>query len=94
VTAKAAPRLADLLDRYGKEWCRALLRQWGSESKVYQAPETRTAWVGSALPGLCRSFCARDSSDGQTLARGVVMDQWAWVLDELKDIESTSRLRR
>src|SRR5260370_34903062 len=52
VTAKAAPRLADLLDRYGKEWCRALRRQWGSESKVYQARQTRTAWAGPQLPGL------------------------------------------
>jgi hypothetical protein len=86
VSAKAAPRLADLLDRYGTDWCRALLRQWASESTVYQAPQTRTAWIGSALPQLCRSLCARTSSDGQALVRGIVMDQWAWVLDQLKDI--------
>ena len=97
VTAKAAPRIADLLDRYGSEWCRALLQQWASESKVYQAPETRTAWIGSTLPGLCRSLCARDSSDGQTLARGILMDHWAWVLDQFKDIrkhESIKEMRK
>jgi len=86
VSAKATPRLADLLDRYGEQWCRTLLRQWASESKVYRAPEIQTTWISSALPGLCRSLCARDSSDGQTLARGIVTDQWAWVLDQFKDI--------
>lgn len=93
VTAKAAPRLADLLDRFGTAWCRALLRQWESESKVYQAPETRTAWIGSALPGLCRSLCARDSSDGQTLARGILTDQWAWALDQFKDIRKHESIK-
>ena len=63
VTANAASRVADLLDRYGTEFSRALLQQWASERKVYLAPETQTAWIGSTLPGLCRSLCARDSSD-------------------------------
>lgn len=83
---KSASRFADLLDRYGSEWCRALLRQWKSEKKNYELPEIRMAWVGSALPALCRPLCARTSSDGQSLARWILMEQWTSVSECLQQI--------
>ena len=85
LTSNVAPRLVDLLDRYGPEWCRTLLEQWASEN-IHELPEARVAWLSSALPNLCRSLCARDSSDGQELARWVLAQQWAWLTDQSKQL--------
>lgn len=95
VTAKAAPRLADLLERYGLQWSRALLRQWASEKKVHELTDTVTAWLRSALPALCRAWCARSrtSSDGQMLAREIVGEQWAWMIGHVKQIEEHSSVK-
>ena len=92
VTAKAAPRLADLLDRYGLAWCRALLRRW-EQDEGYEPAEARIAWISSALPALCGSLCARDAPDGPALARAVVEDHWAHMLAHFKDIQKLESAR-
>jgi len=82
---KAAPRLADLLDSYGFEWCRALLQTWGSEENP-EPPQTRLEWMDSALPVLCRALCASDSSAGRDLAGWILSEQWAWLLERSRQI--------
>ncbi|MGH8239740.1 MAG: 2OG-Fe(II) oxygenase, partial [Steroidobacteraceae bacterium] len=56
VTRKLAPRLIDLLDRYGAGWSRKLLRHWLSEEKRREPPETRLSWLAGALPALCTAL--------------------------------------
>jgi hypothetical protein len=85
LTSNLAPRLVDLLDRYGPQWCRTLLEQWTSED-IFELPEARMAWLGSALPNLCRLLCAKDSPDGQKLARWTLAKQWVWTLKQSREI--------
>jgi 2OG-Fe(II) oxygenase superfamily len=85
LTPKAAPQLANLLDSYGLDWCRRLLRNWESE-RADEAQKERLLWMGSVLPALCQSLCVRDSSDGQSLAQWILKEQWAWLLDHLKQL--------
>lgn len=90
VTARATTRVADLLERYGVEWSRTLLRQWTSEKNVHELVDKQIAWIRSALPALCRAWCARSASDGQALAREVLDQQWAWMLDRAKGVQKHS----
>ena len=85
LTPRAMPRLTNLLDSYGLDWCRTLLRNWESE-KADESPEERLSWMGSVLPALCQSLCVRDSSDGQSLAQWILTAQWAWLLDHSKQL--------
>jgi hypothetical protein len=85
LTPKAMPRLANLLDSYGLDWCRTLLRNWESE-RAHESLEGRLSWMGSVLPALCQSLCVRDSSDGRSLARWILTEQWAWLLDRSKQL--------
>lgn len=85
LTTQAAPRLVELLDRYGLEWCRTLLRQWSAD-KVHELPQARLAWMNSALAGLCRALCTPNAADGQALARWTLAEQWTWTLEESKQI--------
>ena len=80
LTTKAAPRLVALLDRYGFEWCRALLARWASGNR-HEGAERRMAWLVS-VPGLCRSLCAGDSPHALKLARWLVADEWAWLVKQ------------
>jgi hypothetical protein len=82
---KAAPRLTDLLDAYGLEWCRALLQNWASEER-HEPPQTLLSWMESTLPILCRTLCASDSPAGRELAGWVLSEQWAWLLERSKQI--------
>jgi hypothetical protein len=86
VTSRLAPLLADSLERYGLEWCRALLSRWVSE-KNYETPETRLAWMDTALPSLCRALCDGVPSDGEALAEWVLAEQWAWVLEHMRQLD-------
>ena len=85
-TPKAVPRLANLLESYGLDWCRALLRSWESED-AYESTEERLSWMGSLLPVLCRSVCVRDGADGQSLARSILTEQWTWLLDHSRQLQ-------
>ncbi len=82
---KAAPRLADLLDSYGFDWCRTLLQEWASEEN-HEPPQTRLSWMDSTLPVLCRTLCASDSSAGRELAGWILSEQWAWLLERSRQI--------
>jgi hypothetical protein len=83
---KAAPGLADLLDSYGLDWCRALLQTWASEEN-HNPTQTRAPWIGSTLAVLCRTLCARDPSGGRELAGWILTEQWAWLLDRSGQIQ-------
>ena len=78
LNARLAPRLAALLEPYGLDWCRALLKHWSAESRGYEPPETRLKWMSAALAGLARALAARESP-GETLAAEVLAAQWAWL---------------
>jgi hypothetical protein len=82
---KAAPRLADLLDSYGFDWCRTLLQNWASEEN-HEPPQTRLSWMDSTLPVLCRILCASDSSAGREFAGWILSEQWAWLLERSRQI--------
>jgi len=86
LTPKAAPGLADLLDSYGLEWCRALLHAWASEESHEPTP-TRLSWIGSTLPVLCRTLCDGDPSAGRELAMWILTEQWAWLLLRSRQIQ-------
>jgi hypothetical protein len=85
LTPKGALRLTDLLDAYGLDWCRTLLQTWASEEN-HELPQTRLSWMGSTLPVLCRTLCARDSSAGRELASWILTEQWAWLLERSRQI--------
>jgi hypothetical protein len=90
VKSKAAPRLVALLERYGLQWCRTLMRAWLSEKRHDEAPEARLAGMSATLPALCRSLCGRRGTEGQTLAQELLEAQWAWLLAHLKDLQQDS----
>ncbi len=71
-------RLVALLERYGLEWCRALLGRWASQDRR-DGGASRPAWLGS-LPDLCRALGAGDPPHGLELAQWLVREQWAWVV--------------
>ena len=78
LTARSAPRLAALVDTFGLEWCRALLRGWTAEDRGDEPDETRLKWMSGALAQLSRALAAR-KSPGQTLAAEVLAAQWTWL---------------
>lgn len=84
ITARLAPRLPELLERYGTEWCRSLLRQWTSENSIHETADARHKWMSSALAPICRALGAGDSSDGRTLAGEILMQQQAWLVQHVK----------
>lgn len=84
---KLAPRLADVLDRYGVDWCQQLLRHWLSDKKHGELPETRVSWLGDALPPLCRTLCDTGSSAGQQIARWMLREQWSWLSAHMKSLQ-------
>jgi hypothetical protein len=83
--AKAAPRLADLFDSYGLEWCRTLMETWASKEN-HERPQTRLSWMDSTLPFLCRALCASDSSAVRELAGWILSEQWSWLLERSRQI--------
>jgi hypothetical protein len=85
LTPKAAPGLADLLDSYGLDWCRALLQTWASEEN-HEPTQTRPAWIDSTLPVLCGTLCAGDPSAGREFAGWILTEQWKWLLDRSRQI--------
>lgn len=91
LTAKTAPRFAELLDRYGEDWCRTLLRQWTSERRAYEAPDERLAWMRAGLAPLCRALSRRpESSGGPGVARWILKEQWTWLLEHIEHVEEAS----
>ncbi|MCC6172017.1 MAG: hypothetical protein IT481_08300 [Gammaproteobacteria bacterium] len=87
VTPKSAPRLLELLERHGLEWCRALLRQWTTERPHHH--ETLTAqlkWLGAMLPAVCRRLCVADLPEGRELAAWLLEGRWAWMQTHLKQV--------
>jgi hypothetical protein len=86
LTASTTSHLLALLDRYGVEWCRGLLRQWHSNDRD-RAVAARVAWVKSALPELCRHLCTGSASHGIELAEWLAAEQWAWIVERAREIQ-------
>lgn len=86
LTPKLAPRLVDLVDAYGFDWCRDLLQKWVSEGN-HEPTQTRSSWIGSTLAVLCRTLCAGDLSAGRELAGWILTEQWAWLLLRSRQIQ-------
>lgn len=85
LASNAARQLVELLDRYGLQWCRTLLKQWASDD-MHEVPESRMAWLSSTLPNLCRLLWAKDSPEGQEFARWILAEQWAWTLKQSREV--------
>jgi len=79
LTPKAAPQLASLLERYGLDWCCALLAEWDST----RARGAREAWL-EGLPAICHGLCASGARDGVELARRLAAGQWSWLQGETR----------
>ena len=78
LTARLAPRLAALLESYGLDWCRALLKHWTGADRGYEPSEPRLKWMSGALASLSRALAAR-KAPGQMLAAEVLAAQSAWL---------------
>lgn len=87
LTARLTSRFAVLLDTYGLDWCRALLKQWRVEDsdRGYELPEARSKWMTASLASLSKALAAR-KTPGQTLAAEVLTGQWAWLRRQWSDI--------
>ena len=91
LTAKTAPRFAELLDKHGEDWCRTLLRQWTLERRAYEAPDERLTWMSAGLAPLCQALCRRpESSGGPGMARWILKEQWTWLLEHTESLEGAS----
>ena len=88
VTPKAAPKLVALSQRYGIEWCRALLVTWASEGRRgHSSGKPREAWMAS-LPALCRHLCAGGSGPGFELARWLITEEWTRILQQWEQLRT------
>ena len=85
LTPKAALRLTGLLEAYGLDWCRALLQNWTSEES-HEPLTKRLLWMESTLAILCRALCVHDSPVGRELAGWLLTEQWAWLLEQSRQI--------
>lgn len=72
-----APLWARLLERYGGEWCEALLAHYASN---HEGPG-REAWLLS-LPGFCEALRSAGSAGAIELARWLTNQQWRWIVGE------------
>jgi hypothetical protein len=88
LTPNAAPRLIALRERYGLDWCQAILGRWASDDRR-DGGERRTAWLAS-LPRLCRPLCSGGSVPGLDLARWLATEQWIWVVRQLTGLRKDS----
>jgi hypothetical protein len=86
LTPNAAPGVADFLDSYGLDWCRALLQTWAAEEN-HEPTQTRPSWIASTLAVLCRTLCSGDPPAGRELAGWILTEQWAWLLLRSKQIQ-------
>ena len=86
LTARTSVRLTAILDAYGLEWCRTLLREWGGE-QTHELPETRLSWIESVLPALCGSLCSADRADGRSLAQWLLTEQWGWLVAQAMQLQ-------
>jgi hypothetical protein len=85
LASSTARHLVALLDGCGLEWCRTLLRQWGSNDRD-RAVAGRSSWVKSTLPDLCRHLCTGSAPHGIELAQWLAAEQWAWIAGQALEI--------
>jgi len=86
LTPKAAPTLVALSQRYGIEWCQALLGTWTSEGRRDHASgKHREAWMAS-LPTLCQRLCAGGSGPGFDLASWLITEEWARIVQQWEEL--------
>lgn len=82
LTPKAAPQLVALTQRYGTEWCWAVLGAWASARRRDDSSGERpAAWMAS-LPDLCRQLSAGGPEPGVDLACWVVKEEWTRIIQQ------------
>jgi 2-oxoglutarate-Fe(II)-dependent oxygenase superfamily protein len=85
LTPRAAPRLVGLGQRYGLEWCRAILGSWASEKRRDTPGERQAAWTAS-LANICKQMCAGVSAQGVELARWLVTEEWTRIVKQWMEL--------
>ncbi len=85
LTPRAAPRLVALGQRYGLEWCRAVLGSWASERRRDTPGERHAAWTAS-LSKVCEPLCAGESAQGVELARWLVTEEWTRIVKQWMEL--------
>jgi hypothetical protein len=91
LTPAAARPLVALGDRYGMDWCRAILGSWASEDRRGEG-ERQKAWLTS-LPGLCQRLCDA-GSHGLEIARWLVTAKWARVVEQCRRLREVDHPKR
>ena len=86
MTPKAASQFAELLERRGIAWCRALWLQWTSKGRYQETEDRKLQWLGLALPAYCRALCADAISRGPAFAAWMLEDRWAWTRHYIKQV--------
>jgi hypothetical protein len=85
LSTSTARMLLALLDRYGLEWCRTVLRQWSSGDRL-QPVAGRSGWVTSTLPDLSHQLCTGGPPHATELAQWLAAEQWAWIVRQTSGI--------
>jgi hypothetical protein len=93
VTAKAAPLVVSLVDRYGNAWCRKLVLGWTSEKRYFELPDETLTWLGHVLPALCHALCGATATDGPAFARWLLENRWAWTEAHVKRVQKDAEAR-
>jgi hypothetical protein len=86
---RAAPRLVVLGQRYGLEWCRAILGSWASERRRDTSGDRQSAWTAS-LGKVCGQMCAGESAQGVELARWLVTKEWTRIVGQWMELRNES----
>jgi hypothetical protein len=85
LTPRAAPRLIALSQRYGLEWCLAVLESWASARRRDTTGKLGAAWTAS-FPGVCRHLCSGGSAQGLELAQWLVTQEWGRIVKEWTEL--------
>lgn len=85
LTPRAAPRLVALGQRYGLEWCRAILESWASERRHDTLGGRQAEWTTS-LAKVCGQLCVDESAPGLELARWLVTEEWSRILKQWMEL--------
>jgi hypothetical protein len=84
-----AASLARLVERYGEQWARDLIRSWSGRA-VHRSSADRPAWLAS-LPRLCEALQGR-GDPGASAAQLLAAGSWRWLTEEIRRGHATTSL--